>query len=466
MLGPVGFDRLSRRRLIQFGAGAYLGLNLGGLWRAQASETRIATSRPIRSCILVFLYGGPSHIDTFDPKPEAPVEVRGEFASIATTAPGVRVCEHLPGMAKVMHHVAQLRGMHHAAHLHDSGSIHMLTGRPLDGPDRELFAPIPQQFPSYGSAVSAYRNGDPVEVPFAALPYVFQNVVPTPCQGAGFLGAKYDPLLIDVNPGRREYEVDVLRPRTELGPDRRRSRQQLQVRLESDRGDNPLGVLQEEALRLLESEAIRTALDISRETPEVRARYGIGEDGLGAGEVNGGGGEVGFGRAMRGQNFLLARRLVEAGVPFINVYDYKQQGANWDAHVNCAHQHKRYLLPQFDQGLSALIEDLDQRGLLESTLIVVTGEFGRTPKINPVGGRDHWPECSTVLLAGGGVTGGAVYGSSDRMGAFPATNPVTPGDLAATIFARFGIDPTTEMHDRSGRPYPIAAGEPVAAVFG
>jgi uncharacterized protein (DUF1501 family) len=162
---------------------------------------------------------------------------------------------------------------------------------------------------------------------------------------------------------------------------------------------------------------------------------------------------------------LLARRLVEAGVSFVNVYDFKQQGQNWDAHFNCANQHKTHLLPQADQSLSALIGDLDERGLLDSTLVVAMGEFGRTPKLNGDAGRDHWPDCYTVLLAGGGVQGGAVYGSSDRMGAFPASDPVTPGDLAATIFWRFGIDPATMMHDALGRPHRLAAGEAIKGLF-
>jgi uncharacterized protein (DUF1501 family) len=174
---------------------------------------------------------------------------------------------------------------------------------------------------------------------------------------------------------------------------------------------------------------------------------------------------MGYARQMRGQNLLLARRLVEAGVPFVNVYDFKQQGQNWDAHFRGANQHKTHLLPQADQSLSALIEDLDARGLLETTLIVAMGEFGRTPRINREGGRDHWPDCYTVLLAGGGVQGGAVYGASDRIGAYPATDPVTPGDLAATIFWRFGIDPATEIHDQTGRPHRLAAGEPLRRLF-
>ena len=403
MFDSLTLNMVSRRSLLQFGTGSYLGLNLGGLWRAQASAPTVVATKPIKACILVFLYGGPSHIDTFDMKPDAPAEVRGSFKPIATTAHGVRICEHLPRMAKLMHKVAVVRSMHHAAHLHDSGSIHMLTGRPLDGTDRELFAPLPQHFPSYGSAVAALRSNHTCEVPFASLPFVFHNVVPTPCQGGGFLGSAHDPLRIDVDTAKREYQVDVLQHKT-------------------------------------------------------RDRYGFGSAT--------GNGDPGYAHQMRGQNYLLARRLVEAGVPFINIYDYKQQGQNWDAHAKCFDQHKDFLLPSFDQGLSALIEDLDLRGMLDSTLIVVTGEFGRTPKINTNAGRDHWPECSSVLLIGGGITGGAVHGSSDRMGAYPATNPTTPGDLAATIFARFGIDPATEIHDQTQRPYLLATGKPLQHLFG
>ena len=168
---------------------------------------------------------------------------------------------------------------------------------------------------------------------------------------------------------------------------------------------------------------------------------------------------------MRGQNLLVARRLVEAGVPFVNVFDFRQQGQNWDAHANNFFHHKNYLLPQTDQSLSALIEDLDQRGLLDSTLVVAMGEFGRTPRINANAGRDHWPDCYSVLLAGGGVKGGTVYGSSDRLGMYPETNPVSPADLTAMIFSRFGIDPMTEIHDTTARPHRISDGRPIRELF-
>ena len=213
---------------------------------------------------------------------------------------------------------------------------------------------------------------------------------------------------------------------------------------------------------MLGTETFRRALDLSRESTQTRDRYGYDSApvAVGSGGGGGNGAEMGFARQMRGQNLLLARRLVEAGVPFVNVFDFRQQGQNWDAHHQNFDQHKRHLLPLADQSLSALIEDLDARGLLDTTLVVAMGEFGRTPKINGNGGRDHWPDCYTVLLAGGGIHGGAVFGASDRTGAYPAKDPVTPADLAATIFWRFGIDPSSEIHDLTGRPGALLTASP------
>ena len=460
-------SRLSRRGLIQLGGASWMGLNLGGLWHAQAAHgAGVLTKKPIRACILIFYYGGPSHLDTYDLKPNATVEIRGTFNPIATAVPGMQICEHLPRMAKVMDKVALIRSVHHRATLHDSASIHALTGRPLDGADRELFAPLPQFYPSFGSAYAYFNRERECEVPFAALPYVFQNVVPTPCQGGGFLGHAYDPLLIDVDPTAKNYPVESLRLKDGLGLDRLAQRKRL---LSSLGGTvhvaNTMSDFYDKAYRLMESKAIRRAMDITQESKETRERYGFGEPSAARGEVNGGGGEMGVAREMRGQNLLMARRLVEAGVPFVNVYDCKQQGQNWDAHVNCESQHKNFLLPLADQSLSALIEDLDRSGLLDSTLVVATGEFGRTPRINPQGGRDHWPHCYTVLMAGGGVQGGASFGSSDRHGEYPATDPVTPGDIAATIFWRFGLDHAAEIRDQTGRPHRLSTGEPIAQLF-
>jgi Protein of unknown function (DUF1501) len=358
--------------------------------------------------------------------------------------------------------------MSHQARLHDSASIHVLTGRPLEGPDRELFAPQPQFYPSHGGAVSYMRRHEQDVLPFAALPYEFHNVVPTPAQGGGFLGADFDPLKIEVDPANLAYQVQMFQPAAELGTKRMAQRRQLLETLDpTTTGGKRLRDNLDRAYRLLSSDAIRQAVDITREPSSVRERYGFWGAPAAVGEGGGGGNgaEMGYARQMRGQNLLLARRLVEAGVPFVNVYDFKQQGQNWDSHFNNAGQHKNHLLPQADQALSALLQDLDERGLLDSTLIVGVGEFGRTPKINAQGGRDHWPDCYSVLLAGGGVTGGAVYGASDRIGAYPALDPVTPGDLAATIYWRFGLDPATEVRDQTGRPHRLASGEPIKRLF-
>jgi hypothetical protein len=457
----------NRRQILHASSAGSLGLNLLGLLQAQAAPVKVpAEGKPIRACILIFYYGGPSQLETYDMKPNAPAEVRGEFKPIATSVPGVQICEHLPRMARVMHRVGLVRTVSHQARLHDSASIHALTGRPLDGPDRELFAPQAQVYPSYGSAVAYLKRDRPADVPVASLPFAFHNVVETPAQGAGFLGAAFEPLRIEVDPAERRYRADMLK--REAGLDGQRFSERRDLLRALDRTANPLEDLYHKAYRLLDAEVIRRALDITREPAQVRARYGFGPEAVSVGEGGGGGngGEMAYARHMRGQNLLMARRLVEAGVPFVNVYDCKQQGQNWDAHFKGFNQHKTHLLPLADQSLSALIEDLDARGLLDSTLVVATGEFGRTPKINKDGGRDHWPDCYTVLFAGGGVQGGGVYGVSDRQAAYPASDPVAPGDIAATIFWRFGFDPATEIHDQTGRPHRLAAGEPLRRLFG
>ncbi|MFO0876173.1 MAG: DUF1501 domain-containing protein [Gemmataceae bacterium] len=451
---------LTRRRLLELGGG-YMGLNLAGLWRAQAgTPSPGASPPPIRACILLFFYGGPSHLDTLDLKPSAPAEVRGEFRPIRTRVPGVQIGEHLPRLARFMHKMAIVRSVTHQARLHDSASIHALTGRPLEGPDRELFVPLPQFYPSYGSAVAHLRHRR-LDVPFASLPYAFRNVHEVPCQGGGFLGSSLDPLRIEVSGNAQGYRVGVDEGGEPIARQRRASRRVLASQLDRT-GAGPMRNLYEKAYRLLESEAIHRAIDLTREPASVRERYGFDADPV---PRPSGGAEMGFARNLRGQNLLLARRLVEAGVPFVNVYDFKQQGQNWDAHARCAEQHRSYLLPPIDRALSALIEDLDVRGLLDSTLVVAMGEFGRTPKINENAGRDHWPDCYSVLLAGGGVRGGAVYGASDRIGAYPALDPVTPGDLAATIYWRFGIDPGTEVVDQTGRLHRLATGDPLRRLF-
>jgi len=460
-------NQLSRRQLLSWGGAGYLGLNLPGIIQAQATQagsTGAAASK-IKACIFLFYYGGPSHLDMYDMKPHAPAEVRGEFRPIATSVPGLHISEHLPRMAKVMHKVALIRSMHHANRLHDSASTEVHTGRPSPHGDREEAAPIAQFFPCFGATLNFLAQARDLDVPHAALPYVFHNVVDVPCQGGGFLGARFDPLQITVDAQQRSYSAGALARQNDLPPQRMAERRRLLDRLESLTRPYPqaaqLQRIYDQASRLLSSRELHRALNLQEEPARVRDRYGHGPVQSGSGN----GADRAHARHMRGQNLLLARRLVEAGLPFVNVHDCRQQGQNWDAHARNFEEHKHHLLPLADQSLSALIEDLDVRGLLDSTLIVATGEFGRTPRINNQAGRDHWPDCYTVLLAGGGVKGGFVHGASDRIGAYPALDPVTPADLAATIYWRFGIDPATEVHDQTGRPWRIADGTPIRQLF-
>ncbi len=463
---------LSRRRWLHHGfTGAGLCLSNLLQMRAWAQPASDSPLQPLEACIVIFYYGGPSHLDTYDLKPNAPADIRGEFNPISTKVPGLAICEHLPQMARMMHKVALIRSMHHSNRLHDSASTEVLTGRQSPVGDREEFAPIRQFYPSVGSTVSYLRRELDIELPHAALPFVFHNVVDVPCQGGGFLGSIYDPLQIDVDAAERKYRAGTISMVDGLTTPTVESRRRLLASMQPaafGAQAMPLALqwqnVSDRAFRLLASKSVIGALDLTQELASVRERYGYGLQPKSVGE-GGNGAELGTARHMRGQNLLVARRLVEAGVPFVNVYDFKQQGQNWDAHSKNFNQHKTHLLPLADQSLSALIEDLDARGMLETTLVVAMGEFGRTPKINKEGGRDHWPDCYTVLLAGGGVHGGAVWGASDRLGAFPANDPVTPADLVATIFWRFGFDPTTEMHDASGRPWRIADGQPLKRLF-
>jgi len=460
-------QRLSRRGLLRFAGSAGVTGSLSPVQSPlMAASPAVAAPHTIRSCIVVFYYGGPSHLDTYDVKPDAPDSVRGEFSAIATSQPGLHISEHLPHMSQVMHRVALIRSMHHTNRLHDSASIETHTGRQASQGDREEFAPIQQFFSCHGAVLTKLRTGEPRHVPHALLPWQFHNVVTTPCQGGGFLGQQYDPLIVSGASGTLRYQMRSLDRPAELSLSRITHRRHLLDSLDISPvlADHvrPFGEFRSKAHELLHSTRLQKALQIEDEPDSLRERYGTREPQA----VSGDGGAAGASaRNLRGQNLLVARRLVESGVRFVNVHDFRQQGQNWDSHSGNFLQHKRYLLPQADQALSALIADLDDRGLLDSTLVVALGEFGRTPKINGNAGRDRWPDCYTVLLAGGGIQGGAVYGSSDRIGAYPATSPVTPADLAATIYWRFGIRPQTELHDQTDRPYRIADGQPVTDIF-
>jgi hypothetical protein len=447
---------LGRRRLLQIGGLGALGLNLSKCLEAESRASdgaQPAKAQRIKSCIVLYYYGGPSHLDTWDMKPGAPKEVRGEFQSIPTNVPGIRVCEHMPRAARIMNKLAVIRSMHHPMRNHNSAAVESLCGRtPLKG-DLELLSDDPNSFPCYGAALSRLLPGQPDLPSHVALPHVMYNVVQLPGQNSGFLGANFNPFQVTRDPNNPDFQVDELQLPADLSLARLEDRQALlgvvegQLRTADRQARSAaMTTFQERAFRILHSDAVRRAFDLGRESTQVRDRYG---------------------RNTLGQSLLLARRLVEAGVRVINVNDKIHNGqlANWDSHENNFGRLKNDLLPPADQAFSALIEDLDSRGILESTLVVVLAEFGRTPKVNANAGRDHWPDCFSVVLAGGGVHGGAIHGSSDRIGAFPAADPVTPGDFAATLFWRFGIDAKTEIHDLTGRPYQLAEGEPLRKLF-
>jgi hypothetical protein len=452
---------LSRRAFLQGGACASLGLSLptrllraeaaGATFRnASSSESRRAA---IRSCILIYFYGGPSHLDTWDMKPSAPREVRGEFAPISTSVPGTQVCEYLPRMSRMAHKWSVVRSIHHPMTNHNAAAVEAMCGRtPLRG-DLELLDDDALSFPAYGAVLSYLVPDSPLGLPHVALPHVMYNVVQLPGQTAGFLGAAYESFQITSDPNAPQFDVSTLKLPADVSAARLKVRNHLLSVIDRQPvspQETPRRRSSEEhygkAFALLRSEAVRHSLDIAKEPSALRDRYG---------------------RNTLGQSMLLARRLVESGVRFVNVNDriHNGQDANWDSHQDVFPRHRDHLLPPTDQGFSALIDDLDARGLLETTLVIGLGEFGRSPRINAHAGRDHWPHCYSIVLAGGGIKGGRVLGSSDKIGAYPATDPVSPGDVAATIFSSFGLDPMREIRDITGRPWRLAEGRPLTALL-
>ncbi len=480
---PRSHEPIGRRQLLRIGGLGTLGLTLPGLLRAEglaakgsgAGGVAVRPARTIKSCILVFFYGGPSHLDTWDYKPNAPREVRGEFGSIASSVPGIRVGEHMPRLSKVVDRLAIIRSMHHPMTNHNAAAFAALSGRnPLKG-DLELLGNDRNDPPCLGSTLSAILpevRGLPT---FVALPHVMYNVVQLPGQVPGFLGSAHGPFQVDADPNAPNFRMGELELPGDMTADRLDHRASLlgvldgQLRVQEQAAEAIVrekahagiwdggasrhpGVLSrdiynEKAFRLLHSQAVREAFHLDEEDPKRRARYG---------------------RTKLGQSMVLARRLVEAGVRFVTVYDGQHNGqlANWDSHSDNFLRLKNDLLPPADRAFATLIEDLDSRGLLEETLVIGLGEFGRTPKVNASAGRDHWPFCYSVVMAGGGVRGGSIHGSSDKIGAYPETDAVTPADLSATLYWKFGIDPEREMRDLTDRPYKLSDGQPIQALFG
>lgn len=445
------FTRASvgRRTVVRAGALGLWGLSQADLLRAESTgRTRKATAR---SVILLFQFGGPSHLDTFDPKPDAPAEIRGEFATIDTKAPGRRISEHLPLLAGMADRYSLVHGVHHKSSSHNPGAYVSLTGRESLVNIVTLNAAA-NDFPHPGSVVD-YLDRRPTDVPkFVAMPtMIADGPFRTPGEFAGFLGKKHDPLWVLKDPSAADFRYEELSLPAGLEASQLRDRQQAlkQIASLSQLADKTADVrglseYQAKAIDLVTSPATQKAFALHEEPAAVRDRYG---------------------RCQYGQSVLLARRLVEAGVRFVTVY-YSRGISGWDTHKDNFNTLKNSRLPETDRAVSSLLSDLAERGLLDETLVYWTGDFGRSPVINKDAGRDHWPQCGSVLMAGGGIQGGRVQGSSDKTGAYPHDAPSRPADITATVFSALGFDPETLVHDQLSRPMPISEGQPIRSLLG
>ena len=451
-------DGLNRRELMRVGGLGAFGLSLPQMI-AGAESTAGRSFGQAKRCIVLFLLGGPPQHETWDPKPNAPEEIRGDFAPIDSAVPGLQVGELMPLTSKLTDRIAVLRAVSTADNAHSSSGYWMLTGRPHTPMNKEnALAGPPNDWPCVGAVVRHLR-GDTASLPGAVrLPEEIWNTgrIVWPGQDAGWLGHSADPWLLDCDPNSDDFRVPNLslpRDIPELRFDGRRSLLEtvnghldgVRRRASVERWTG----LQQKAFDLLSSSNARRAFDIHAEPAEVRERYG---------------------RNRFGQSVLLARRLVEAGVSLVQVnWTRWKEDTNvapaWDNHADNSKRLKSVLMPPMDAAYSALLEDLEQRGMLDDTLVVWIGEFGRTPKVNARAGRDHWGHVFSAALAGGGVRGGAVHGSSDNQGAYPASGRVDPADIAATIFHCLGHRPGTEIHDRLGRPLTISNGSPIQQIL-
>lgn len=467
-MNTAPIDALTRRELLRVGGLAGMGLSLP---RLLAAETQPRREKPrAKSCILVFMEGGPSHIDLWDLKPEAPAEIRGEFQPIATTVPGISVCDQLPLLARQMHRLAQVRSVTHGITDHNAGTYYALTGRyPVDGA-RLIVADGPSNFPPFGAVLARLRpSGRPLP-DFVHLPEYMSNMnVDIAGQGGGFLGPAFDPFVAG-DPSLPDYQIPGMTPAGDVPVTRLDRRGELLEKLDRLAGDpaaERIHVFYRKALALIGAPEARQAFDLAREPLAIRERYGVDPGSDRAIEARKFGG-----LPQLGQTMLLARRLIEAGVRLVTVCSGRRIDQAWDTHRDHFGLLRQSLCPFFDRALSALLEDLALRGLLDETLVAILGEFGRTPKLGQVtsgagatrNGRDHWPYCYTVMFAGAGVPGGMVIGSSDRQGAYPRTEPVGPADIAATIYSLLGIGPDTEIRDSLGKPYPLIQGRALPAL--
>lgn len=446
-------ERASRREWLRVGGLGCLSLSLGELLKpaARAAVPASGTFGKAKHCIILYLAGGPPQHETFDPKPDAPSDIRGQFRPIATSVPGIQFSELLPRTARLAHRQAVIRSMFTDVNSHSTSGYWMLTGYRHPSAAESL-PPSPDDWPSLAAAIGALRPSERSPFSSVALPELIHNNpnITWPGQDGGFMGHLWHPFVFKCDPAAPRFEIEGLKLPPELSVLRVHERagllQQLDqhfVRTSQTEAMAALGRMQQSALDVVQSATTRAAFDLERETSADRDRYG---------------------RHKFGQSVLLARRLIEAGVRLVQVNWPREDGDTavgnplWDTHQKNAERVRDVLCPQFDSAYSALLTDLHERGLLDETLVVAMGEFGRTPKHNASGGRDHWGHCFSVALAGGGVQGGQVIGASDRLGGYPADRPQRPQDLAATIFHLLGIDPHGFFEDRGGRARPLQTG--------
>ncbi len=438
---PAEFcDGLRRRDFLHAGSLAGLGIGLNEMFGLRALGA-VAEEKKDKNCIFLFLVGGPSQLDTWDMKPAAPVEIRGPYKPIKTNVPGIEISENFPRMAQQADKYTLIRGMYHtAAAVHDTGHQMMQTGRLFTGG---------VEFPHIGCVLSKLK-GPKGDVPAHVLmPHPIGNTGGNMPHGqnAGFLGKTFDPFVLNADPSDPNFKVpDMLPPDylSALRVDRRKNWREMVdqtvSKFETSQDARLLDSTFHQAYTLMSSQKARDAFDLSKEPEKVREKYGLNRF---------------------GQSCLLARRMIEAGVRFVtvNMFETVFDEITWDIHgskpfspISC---YRDLVGPMYDMAYSSLLEDLAQRGLLTDTLVVSTGEFGRTPKVNPAGGRDHWPQCWTMMMAGGGVKGGQVYGASDEIGGAPRDNPSTPAQIAATVYQALGIPLELELPGSQGRPIPL-----------
>jgi len=429
---------MNRRNVLQLGAFGLPALSVG---EASANSDQSFSAAEADNWIVLFLNGGPRHLDMWDMKPDAPSEIRGEFQPIETSVPGVVLSEYLPRLAQQMHRTTLIRSMHHSVNNSHAAAVYAA----LTGHDRgELGGGArPTDRPSPGSVLAWLRPPENRTFPYVALPYKTKEGAGGPLQPgflAGLMGQTWDPFWVLNNPNDTDFHVANLQLPPNVSTDRMQSRNALLsalghgLRLPSERGTSAIDDFQSQAFELVMSDVTQRAFDLDEETPATRARYG---------------------RNIYGQSTLLARRLIQSGTRFVTLSWAPDANATWDTHGNNFNSLKTRLLPDFDAACSSLLEDLADRGMLERTLVAVLGDFGRSPKINANAGRDHWNSCYTIMLAGAGIRNGFVFGASDRQGATPTENPVSPGDVMTTIYRLLGIEANTQIRDSLGRPYEV-----------